>query len=267
VLCLHGGPGVPHDYLEPLEALADTGRRVVFYDQLGCGRSDQPHDPALWTVDLFRDELATVRRELSLREVHLYGQSWGGMLALEHALRHPPGLRSLLLADTPASMPQWIAETQRLRNELPLEIQEVLDAHEAAGTTERPEYVDAMMVFYRRHVCRLDPWPPCVQRSFEQLLQNMEVYATMIGPSEFHITGTLRDWDVSHRLGEIDVPTLVIGGRYDEATPAVTGSLARGIRGAEWVLLEQSSHMGQVEEPERYLQLLTHFLKRVESPS
>jgi len=265
LLCLHGGPGAPHDYLEPLEGIAATGRRVIFYDQLGAGNSDHLNDPSMWTVPLFIEEVGVVRRELNLNCVHLLGQSWGGMLGMEYALTQPEGLESLIVADSPASMPQWVAEANRLRAELPTQVQETLLRHEGAGTTDDPAYEEAMMVFYRRHVCRLDPWPDCLNRTFEKMVQNPEVYNTMIGPSEFHVTGTLKDWDIVNRLGEIHVPTLVIGGRYDEATPAITETVHRGIPGSEWVIFENSSHMPHLEETEQYMQVLTNFLDHVES--
>jgi len=265
LLCLHGGPGAPHDYLEPLEEIAATGRRVIFYDQLGAGNSDHLNDPSMWAVPLFIEEVCVVRRALNLNCVHLLGQSWGGMLGMEYALTQPEGLESLILADSPASMPQWVAEANRLRAELPTQVQETLLTHEEAGTTDDPAYEEAMMVFYRRHVCRLDPWPDCLNRAFEKTVQNPEVYNTMVGPSEFHVTGTLKDWDIVNRLGEIHVPTLVMGGRYDEATPAITETVHRGIPGSEWVIFETSSHMPHLEETERYMQVLTNFLDHVES--
>jgi proline-specific peptidase len=264
LLCLHGGPGVPHDYLEPLEGMAATGRRVIFYDQLGCGSSDQPHDPSMWTVGLFVEEVGVVRRALGLERVHLLGQSWGGMLAMEYALTQPAGLASLVVSDSPASMPQWVSEANRLRADLPSDVQQTLLKHEAAGTEASPEYQEAMMVFYRRHVCRLDPYPACLNRAFDKLAQNPEVYHTMNGPSEFHVIGTLKEWNIVGRLGEIRVPTLVIGGRYDEATPAITETVHRGIPGSEWVIFENSAHLPHVEETERYLQVLDRFLARVE---
>jgi proline-specific peptidase len=265
LICLHGGPGAPHDYLEPLEAMAATGRRVIFYDQLGCGNSDQPHNPSMWTVDLFVEEIGVVRRALGLERVHILGHSWGGMLAMEYALTQPSGLASLVVADSPASMSQWVSEANRLRAELPLEVQQTLLKHEAAGTVESPEYQEATMVFYRRHVCLVDPFPECVNRTFEKLGQNQEVYHTMNGPSEFHVIGALKDWNIVSRLAEIRVPTLVIGGRYDEATPAITETVHRGITGSEWVIFENSSHLPHVEETERYLQVLGEFLNRVEA--
>ena len=123
LLCLHGGPGVPHDYLEPLEAMTTTERRVIFYDQLGCGNSDQPHDPSLWTVDLFIEEVDVIREALELNRVHLLGQSWGGMLAMEYAFTQPAGLMSLILASSLASLPQWVSEANRLRSKLPPGVQ------------------------------------------------------------------------------------------------------------------------------------------------
>lgn len=265
LLCLHGGPGATHDYLEPLEAMADTGRRVIFYDQLGAGNSDHPHNPALWTVPLFVEELGVVREALGLDRLHILGQSWGGMLGMEYALTQPAGLVSLVVSDSPASMLQWVAEANRLRAELPPEVQETLLRHEADGTTKDPAYQEAMLVFYRRHVCRLDPWPACVERAFKKMDEEPEVYNTMNGPSEFHVIGLLKDWDIVDRLGEIQVPTLVLSGRYDEATPLIAETVHRGIRGSEWVLFENSSHMPHVEETDRYLQVLTNFLQRVES--
>jgi proline-specific peptidase len=265
LLCLHGGPGGTHDYLEPLEAMAGTGRRVVFYDQLGCGRSDLPDDPSLYTVELFVDEVGEVRRGLELDRLHLFGNSWGGMLAMEYALTQPDGLASLVLASAPASIPQWVEETGRLRAQLPQAVQDTLQRHEEAGTTEDPEYVEACLEFYRRHVCRTDPWPECVLRSFEFIERHGLVYRTMNGPSEFHVTGTLREWSVVEGLGEIDVPTLVVTGEHDEATPAVNRTVADGIPGAESVIYPNASHMAHVEDTEGYVRLLDDFLTRVEA--
>ena len=264
LLTLHGGPGAAHDCIEPLAGLAESGRRVIFYDELGCGRSDQPHDPSLWTMDLFLDEVATVRNALGLEAFHLFGLSWGGMLALEYALTQPTGLASLTIASAPASDSEWMEAARRLRLELPLDTQQALDRHELSGTTDDPEYQAAMLVFYERHVCRRKPWPDCVQRSLQNLLANPEVYLTMNGPSEFNITGTLHDWSVRDRLGEIHVPTLVTSGRYDECTPEVARTVSSGIPGAESVIFEQSAHFAQAEEPERYLAVMGDFLDRVE---
>lgn len=265
LLCLHGGPGAPHDYLEPISGMVKTGRRVVFYDQLGSGNSDHPHKPEMWTVELFVEEVGVVRRALGLDRVHLLGQSWGGMLAMEYALTKPSGLASLILADSPASIPQWMAETSRLRSELSPEVQHTLQKHEEAGTTDDPAYQEAALVFYRRHLCRLDPWPECLKRTYAKLMQDPEVYNTMNGPSEFYVTGTLKNWSVVERLSEIHAPTLILSGRYDEATPAVIETVHRGIHGSKWVIFENSSHMPHLEETERYMQVLNDFLSRAEA--
>jgi L-proline amide hydrolase len=262
VLLLHGGPGATHDYLESLEALTETGRRVVLYDQLGCGRSDRA-DASQWTVETYVEEVGAVREALGLETIHLFGNSWGGMLAMEYALTQPAGLASLMLASSPSSIPQWVEETGRLRRALPDEVQAVLDRHEAAGTTSDPEYEEACDVFYRRHVCRVD-YPDYVQRSFQFIAEHGEVYRHMNGPSEFHVIGTLRDWDVTDRLGEIRVPTLVVTGEHDEATPAINETVSSAIAGAESVIYPNCSHMGHVEDPAGYCRLLDEFMRRVE---
>lgn len=263
LLLLHGGPGACHDYLESLTPFAETGRPVIFYDQLGCGNSDRPDDPSMWTVDLFIEELQTVRKALGLERVHILGQSWGGMLGMEYALTQPEGVVSLTIASSPASMILWVEEANRLRAELPAEVQSTLLAHEAAGTTHDPAYLEAMQVFYDRHVCRVVPNPEYVQNSWAKLGQ--QVYETMNGPSEFHVIGTLKTWDIRHRLGEITIPCLMTSGRYDECTPMQAEIIKDGIPGCEWVLFEESSHMPHVEEAEAYMKALDEFLTRVES--
>ncbi|MCA9864711.1 MAG: proline iminopeptidase-family hydrolase [Thermomicrobiales bacterium] len=265
LLCLHGGPGAAHDYLESLVAMVGTGRRVIFYDQLGCSRSSIPESrPEMWTVDLYLDEVTAVRAALGLDVVHVLGQSWGGMLGMEYALTQPAGLASLIVASSPASMSQWVQEADRLRADLPPGVQAALRKHEDAGTFDDPEYVAAMQVFYDRHVCRVVPNPACVTRSFASISVNPEVYHTMNGPNEFHVIGTLRDWDITGRLGEIRVPTLVTSGRFDEATPAIAGTVHEGIPGSRWEIFEASSHMPHAEEPERYMAVLDGFLSEVE---
>jgi L-proline amide hydrolase len=265
LLTLHGGPGACHDYLEPMEALAATGRRIIFYDQLGCGNSAAPPQPEMWTVPLYVDEVGAVRAALGLDRVHLLGQSWGGMLGMEYALTQPAGLASLIIESSPASMIQWVAEANRLRADLPPDVQATLLKHEAAGTTNDPEYESALLPFYQRHLCRLPEWPECVTRSFAKLAENPEVYHTMNGPSEFHVIGTLKNWDITARLGEIRVPTLVMSGRYDEATPAIHETVHRGIPGSESAYFEESAHLCHVEEPDTFLRVVTDFLTRVEA--
>ncbi len=262
LLTLHGGPGVPHDYVLDMADLASDSRRVIFYDQLGCGRSDQPNDPSLWTIKRSVEEIGIVRRELGLDKVHLWGQSFGGLFALEYALTQPPGLVSLILASSTPSIPLWIAEANLLREDLPPEVQATLVRHEQAGTMDDPEYQEAMMVFYERHVIRLNPIPEHVKRAMDQVGQ---VYYTMNGPSEFYVIGNIKDWDRTNRLAEIRVPTLITSGRYDESTPHINDVLHKGIAGSKWVLFEQSSHMAHVEERELYMPVVRAFIESVEA--
>jgi proline-specific peptidase len=269
LLCLHGGPGAGWHHLESYQELAE-GRRVVFYDQLGCGNSsvDAPHDPAMWTTELYVEEVEAVREALGLDRVIVLGQSWGGMLALAWAITQPPGLAGLIVQSSPGSVPFWMTEVARIRSELPADVQEVLDRHEAAGTTHDPEYEAAAMVFYRRHVCRTDPWPDWLDRCFAALGANPEVYETMNGPNEFHVIGTIRDFDVEAQLREIDVPTLLVSGRHDEVTPATVERVHARLPRSEWLVLEESSHMAQAEQPEETFAAIRRFLAEVEaSPS
>lgn len=261
VIC-HGGPGAAHDYCEPIAELARFGRACVLYDQVGCGKSQHlPDAPAeLWTPQLFKDELRELAAQLGIADRHaVVGQSWGGMLAMEYTLDHPPGLRGIVVADSPASMTLWVSEANRLREDLPADVQETLTRHEQAGTTEDPEYEAAVRVYYDRHLCRV-PWPDCVQRSFDQIAADPTVYHTMNGPSEFHVVGVIRDWDVTDRLGEIDVPCLVISGEHDEATPAVVAPLVAGLRDVRSVVVDGTSHMTHVEAPERFRRIVAAFL-------
>lgn len=252
LLCLHGGPGVPHDYLEPLEAIADNGRQVIFYDQLGCGNSDRPEN-ANYSIDFFKDELIAIRNALNLEQIHLFGQSWGGCLALEHTLSQATGLASLILANTPANIQQFVSEAYSLMNDLPADIKETISKHEAAGTTQDPEYKQAMEAFNHCFLCRLDPWPNCLTQAYSKV------------GTEFRGAGKIIDWNVENRLSAISVPTLLLSGRYDEVTPACVEKLQQGISNSEWVMFENSSHMPHLEETERFLQVLEEFLRRVEN--
>jgi len=184
------------------------------------------------------------------------------MLAIEYALRQPKGLVSLILADTTPSMPLWVAEANRLRAELPPEVNATLLRHEEAGTTDDQEYQDAVSVSMPGTYVESRPLPEFVQRAFDQI---GFVYNYMNGPSEFHVTGVIKDWDCTDHLSEIHVPTLILSGRYDESTPAINEVLHRGIAGSEWVIFEHSSHLAHVEEPELYMQTVQAFLNRVEN--
>ncbi len=263
LLVLHGGPGAGHDYMESLERLS-TGRPVIFYDQLGCGKSAQPDEASLWRIGRFVKEVGEVRQALKLDKVHLLGHSWGGWLAIDYMLTKPQGVISLTLASTSASVQEFVTEASRLKMALPKEMREIMKRCESSGDFENSEYEGAVMEFYRRHLCRLNPWPDSLMRSFHNLDGNA-VYATMNGPNEFMVTGNLKNWDRIARLGEITVPTLITVGRFDEIAPACSETLHRGIVGSELKVFEQSSHMAHLEQPDEYIQTLADFLFGVEA--
>lgn len=263
LLVLHGGPGAGHDYLEPLQNLGEE-RPVIFYDQLGCGKSDQPDDCSLWRLDRFVQEIDEVRRALGLGRIHLLGQSWGGWLGIEYMLHQPRGVASLILASTSASVPQFVQEAVQLKVQLPADVYATMRRYEAIEDFHNAEYEAAVMVFYKRHVCRLPEWPDCLLRTVANL-ENNPVYATMNGPNEFLVIGNLKGWDRVDRLADISIPTLITVGRYDEITPACAETMHQRIRGSQLVVFEESSHTAHIEEEARYRKVVGDFLHTVES--
>ena len=265
LVVLHGGPGAAHNYTLRIAGIAAQGRAVIHYDQLGIGNSTHLREKGadFWTVQLFLDELDNLLGALGIAgRYHVLGQSWGGMLAAEHAVRHPEGLKALVIANSPASMQLWLSEAARLRAQLPLDVQQTLVEHESAGTTDHPDYKAAEAVYNARHVCRVVPNPPEVAATFAAIEADPTVYHTMNGPSEFHVVGTLKDWTISDRADQISVPTLLVSGRYDEATEATVQPYADRIPNVRWEIFENSSHMPHVEEEEAYLRLVGAFLDK-----
>lgn len=259
ILMLHGGPGAGHDYIAPLgEALADE-RPVVMYDQLGCGRSEQPDDTSLWTIDRSVAEVDAVRAALGLDRIHLFGQSWGGWLAIEYMTRGATGVERLILASTSASTREFVDDARALIEQLPEPHRGVLIEGGERGEYDSPEYATAVMEFYRRHLCRLDPWPAALLASVANLDGNA-VYLTMNGPTEFDVIGPLRDWDRTADLARITVPTLITVGRHDEIPPTCAETMRAGIPDARVAVLEHSGHVSHLEEPEAYLAAVREFL-------
>jgi len=261
LLTLHGGPGMPHDYLQPLEALSHE-RQVIFYDQLGCGRSDLPDDPNLWRIERFVTELKNVRQALDLDRFHLLGHSWGTMLAVDYVLTNPEGMVSLILASPCLSVSRWMQDVGAFRKQLPQAVQSVLEEHEASGSIDSPEYEEATMVFYKRHFCRLEPWPDPMKRTWDRI--GLSVYNTMWGPAEFLQTGNLENFDRTDRLREIRAPVLITCGRYDESPPETNRWYQGLFPDAELVVFERSSHTPHLEESERYIATVREFLRSVE---
>lgn len=263
LMLVHGGPGSTSYYLYPLAALADE-RPVIFYDQLGCGRSARTDDTTLWTVERFVNELTTVRQALGLKKVHLFGHSWGSILTVEYLLSKPQGIESAILAGPALSLPRWQRDADSLRATLPDSVQAVLAKHEQAGTLDAPEYKGATMEYYLRFLLlKNNPWSSDVDSTLAH--SNESVYATMWGPNEFNVTGSLKNYDRTDRLHELSLPVLFTCGRYDEATPAAAAYYQSLTPNAKLVVMENSAHLTMQDEPERYVQALREFLREVES--
>lgn len=217
VLTLAGGPGSPHNYLLDLQHLTSSGRQVIFYDQTGSGKSSRSDNDSIWNVELFTDEIDALRTALNLDNIHLFGHSWGGMLAIEYLLTKPKGVHSVVLSSTMISIPLYERELVKLRNALPGDTNKVLTKHEKAGTTDDPEYKSAYQVFSKKHIFRGDSWPPHLFASPDDF--GKRVYNKMWGVSEVYPDGTLAKWDRTEQLKTITVPTLITSGRFDELTP------------------------------------------------
>jgi len=258
ILCLHGGPGATHDYLLSMADLATHGYRVTFYDQLGCGRSQLPKNVALFVPEHYIEEVEAFRRKMRLGKPHVIGSSWGGMLAIAYALKYQRNMATMTTVGGLHSVPLTVREMERMKHGLPKDVQETLAKYEADGDYENPEYVKAVMVFYNKHLCRLSPWPPELTHSLNHT--SKPVYGTMNGPNEFTIIGNTRYWDVTDRLKTIKVPTLVLGGRYDEVSPVVAREIHRHVRGSELTIFTNSSHLPFWEERETFMKRVLRFL-------
>ncbi|HXC58320.1 MAG TPA: proline iminopeptidase-family hydrolase [Steroidobacteraceae bacterium] len=257
LLTLHGGPGAAHNYLLPLKALADE-RQVIFFDQLGCGRSEAPEDASLYVLPRCVEELAAVRKALKLEKVILYGHSYGGVLAIEY-LTQTPGVsvEKIILASTAASMPQTVAGMHRLIEALP-NGRRVFEL-EKAGKQQSEEYQKLVELFYNTYVCRLNPWPKDAMDSIEALGKSRS-YPVMNGPNEFTIVGNLAKWDRIAELDKISAPTLLLTSQYDEAPMECQQTMQAGIKGSNIVVLGNCSHLAMQEKPEEYLRALRSFM-------
>lgn len=265
LVALHGGPGVSHHYMLPhVELYKAHGKPIVVYDQLGNGQStllpDKPKE--FWQPALFVDELDNLLKVLGISEAYdVVGHSWGGMLAASYITsRQPRGLKLLVLVGTPASMTLWDKGTQMLLARLPKETQEMLRRHEEAGTTDDPEYQKGVEDFYAKHMCKVQPHPEDLAKSFQALHNVPTVYSAMQGPSEFFTTGSLKTWTVVEKLELIVQPTLIINGYDDEARDVCVAPYFERLPKSKWVQFMNSSHMAFFEEPKRYFDIVGRFL-------
>ncbi|MCL7971083.1 MAG: proline iminopeptidase-family hydrolase [marine benthic group bacterium] len=270
VLLLHGGPGATHEYLEAFDSyLPAAGIEYYYYDQLGSHFSDQPDDPSLWEVDRFVDEVEQVRQALGLGpdNFYLYGQSWGGILAIEYALKYQEHLKGLIISNMMASVPAYNAYAEEvLKPGFDPEALAEIEAFEAVGDFGNPRYVELLMEeHYVNHVLRmpLDEWPEPVNRSFANI--NADIYVLMQGPSELGLRGTLEEWDRTADLSSIRTPTLVIGARYDTMDPEHMEWMASALPNGRYLLCENGSHLAPYDDQERYFEGLIEFVKAVDT--
>lgn len=264
ILTLHGGPGCTHEYLECFEDFFPKDQfQIIFYDQLGSYYSDQPDDPSLWNLDRFCSEVEQVRKALALEDFYLYGQSWGGLLAIEYALKYQKHLKGVILSNITGSVASYMSYLQELRLKLPKWIQDHLQVYEEKEDFFHPEYEKLMLEeVYSRHLCRITPWPESLIRSFSHL--STKVYHTMQGPNEFVFTGNLKSWDRWEDLHKIEVPALVICGRFDTMNPKDTEKMGSLIPGSTVKICEKGSHCAFIDDQENYFQALHSFFATVE---
>lgn len=258
ILGLHGGPGGSYDYLSPLFDLAKAGYRVVLYDQSGGGKSQRLKDPALYTVERYVEEVEGVRKALKLGRVNLYGHSWGGMLAQAYALRYQKNLDSLMLSGTTSSIPLLMAEGEKVFQALPADVRKKISKYESEGDFKNPDYLAAIEVFNHLHQVLVDPRPETLKYVDENF--SFPVANTMFGPNLVAISGNMRYWDITGKLGTLKVPCLIICGDKDFLTPKLHEVLHKKIGGSKLVIMKGVSHGSMWDAREAYIKHLADFL-------
>jgi proline iminopeptidase len=260
VLLVHGGPGADHRYFECFEDFLPLNNiEFYYYDQLDSTNSDKPDDPKLWTIERYTEEVEAVRQGLGMEQFCLLGHSWGGVLAIEYALRYQQHLRSLVISNMAASANSFLRHVSGIRAQLPASVRAEMDSYEKTNRTSDPVYQKLLLDrVYKVFICRLDPWPDPLERSLEGW--NQHVYNTIQGRNEFEVTGSLKGWDRWADLPEIKVPTLTIGARYDEMDPEDMRRMATLMpKGQAWIS-ETGSHMSMYDDQQNYFRALLEFL-------
>ncbi len=262
LLTMHGGPGMSHDYLLPLADLSKKGITVVFYDQFGCGRSDELEDHSKFTFDYGVEEAEELRKTLfGDKKVFLMGSSYGGALSLAYSLKYQDRLNGLIVTGGLASTPFTVKEMHRLIDELDPKSRDAIHKYEKLGDYTNPEFLEAVNNFYRKHLIRMDEWPEDVTRTMEYG-EKRNVYKIMNGPNEFTIIGSIKDWDISDKLPTIKIPTLITVGEFDEVTPRVAEQIHNGIEGSQLEVMKDCSHLSMWENRDGYNKLLYDFIKK-----
>ena len=261
LLILHGGPGVPCNYLRDthLEVYSKKGFRVVCWDQLGCGESDQPNDDSLWEISRFVEEVEHVRKALNLGRISLLGQSWGGVLALEYCLKYPQNVRSLISANSSFNMPMMQRGFERHKMALGAEVCTMMARREADGSVNHPEYQAAYTLLAYRHICRAETWPDSLNASLINIAK--PVLSKVFGNYLFNCTGLLHDYDRTRALKTLNIPTLIIHGEHDYIVVECAIHAKDNIPNAKLVVLKNCSHEPFCEDPDAYHQAVLTFLQ------
>ena len=267
VLLLHGGPAMTHEYMECFESFfPKEGFEMIEYDQLGSYYSDQPKDSSLWTTDRFVEEVEQVRKALNLTKDNFYllGNSWGGILAMEYALKYQQNLKGLIICNMMASCPAYGKYANDiLSRQMPKTVLDSIKMLEAKGDYKNPKYMELLIpYFYHEHICRLQEWPEPIDRCFKHA--NEEIYTMMQGPSEFGIAGRLANWDVSKRLGEISVPTLTVGAKFDTMDPDYMKWMSTQFIKGRYLFCPNGSHLAMWDDQQHFYPGVISFIKDVD---
>ena len=269
LLLLNGGPGATHEYFECFENfLLPENVELIYYDQLGCGLSDNPKDTSMWDLGRFVEEVEQVRTALNLNKDNFYllGHSWGGILAMQYALKYQDNLKGLIISNMVSSCPAYGKYAQEvLAPQFDPKVLDTIRQIEAKGDFENPKYMELLMPnFYAKHICRipLDKWPEPLTRALGKT--NQSLYVTMQGPSEFGIGGNLINWDVSKQLPQIKTPTLTIGGKYDTMDPDYMKWMSTQVQHGRNVTCPNGSHMSMYDDQKNYFPGLIAFIKDVD---
>ena len=261
LILLHGGPGSTHNYFEVLDKLAETGRQIISYDQIGCGNSFVAGHPELFTKDVWMEELYALIEYLGIKEYHILGQSWGGMMAIASGCDYKPeGVKSYILSSANPSSSMWRSEQFRRIKYLPERLQKAIYESEEKGEFDDPVYLEANDVFMERHCSGkvTDDDPECLRREKKS---GSEAYLTAWGPSEFNPMGSLKDFEYLDKMKEMDVPTLITDGTDDLCSPLIAKAMYDALPNREWVLFAGCRHMPFVEENEKYMKILNRWLE------
>lgn len=266
LLLLNGGPGMSHEYFECMESfLPKEGIEFIYYDQLGTGFSENPNDTTMWDLPRYVEEVEQVRVALKLNKDNFYllGHSWGGILAMQYALKYQNNLKGLIVSNMMASCPKYGEYSKVLEKQMNPEVLKTIKELEAKKDYSNPKYMELLMAnFYNQHILRLpvNEWPEPVNRAFSRL--NSSLYITMQGPSELGISGKLTNWDVSKELKNITIPTLVIGANHDTMDPEYMKWMATQFKKGSYLYCANGSHMCMYDDQQTYMNGLIQFLKK-----